>query len=1023
MCLTAEEILNIMLNGLGENIPVVLTLSKENNKSWIGIEYKVRLPKRGCRRRSEEVRVKSMDYLEKLDRHFREMTGKTALRDMGREISYGELGIISGRIYSYLRAMNIGREDIVLINLPRGAAVVCAMVGVLRSGGAFIVMDASDPEERIKYVFHESGSKLLLTQDVYAEMMNVQPAEGYENRDPHDLAYIIYTSGTTGYPKGVMQEYGVLDEIVKSHLALGYRQAGDERMGFVSSFTFTASICWLFASMYAGAVSCIIPLGIVKNTKSLPGYIEKEKISTMFITPSLFGVLKHWPDTLKWVIVGGEPCCRIYCEAPELVNGYAQSETGFIISSGRIDRSYERAPAGRNRMGKNIMILDDEDRPVRQGEKGEICIEAPFFRGYLKHPELTAGTKRGGVLHTGDIGRVTPEGELLVLGRNDDMVKINGNRMDLSEIEDVAKRVAGLTWAGARAFVTDRSSFVCLYYVEELKITGRDLRMEMARWLPGYMIPSRFMKLDSIPKNANGKFSRKLLPFPPAPDADLEEPCTKTERIICEAVASVLGYGAVGVNTDFYDSGGDSIGTIKLVGMLPWKDFTVVHVYKGRTPRGMAKIYESIRDSGEIYPDMMEEEAEKLSFPLTDKQLYYFDYQLYTPMSTMLNLPIMMRFLNAVDMDRLTLALKTVIKAHPVFMTMFYFTEEGVIQHYVPYEPEIEVEKLSEAEMVDVMGDLVRPYKIINDYLYRMRLFQTEHWAYLFFDLHHCISDGTSTRHLIRDIQRAYQGLPLQKDLYYAYLNRIGTDAPDRKEEYENYKELLHEAKWCSRLEFDNNSRSNSLGTVSADVPIASESFEMLADRYGIGKNPFIIAATIMAMAAATGNRNIFITWTHNGRVGEIEKSLVGLVIEDRPLGISITDDMTLSDFLKTIRRKIEACSSYQSNIMITDAEQIVQDDNICVIEQSDILDFAVKGALEYQLVELPNHYEATENVMNVEMLDGELFPRISVVYNSSLYNGETVNRFKNLILKSACRLAEYAAKSDVGIVSLIESI
>jgi hypothetical protein len=196
-----------------------------------------------------------------------------------------------------------------------------------------------------------------------------------------------------------------------------------------------------------------------------------------------------------------------------------------------------------------------------------------------------------------------------------------------------------------------------------------------------------------------------------------------------------------------------------------------------------------------------------------------------------------------------------------------------------------------------------------------------------------------------------------------------------------------------------------------------------LADRYGIGKNPFIIAATIMAMAAATGNRNIFITRTYNGRVGEIEKSLVGLVIEDRPLGVSITDDMTLSDFLKTIRRKIEACSSYQSNIMITDAEQIVRDDNICVIEQSDILDFAVKGALEYQLVELPNHYEATENVMNVEMLDGELFPRISVVYNSSLYNGETVNRFKNLILKSACRLAEYATKPDVGIVSLIESI
>lgn len=965
-----------------------------------------------------------MDFLEILERNFKARADRTALKDTSHEITYGELETLSGKVYASLKSAGIGKEDIVLINLPRGVNVVIAMVGVLRSGAAFIIMDAGDPAEKIKYVFGESGSKLLLTTEVYAEMMNEEPASGYVKREPHDLVYLIYTSGTTGHPKGVMQEYGVVEEIIRGNMVHRSDVINeDATIAFISPLTFTAASAFLLTSMYVGACSYIVPFHTVRNIRNLLAFIEKERIHFMFCTPSLFAILPDVPGTLKCVTLGGEATHDLFCENVILISGYAQSETGFEIASRIIDQTYQTVPAGRNQIGKVIMILDENDVPVAEGEPGEICIEAPYFRGYLGHPEMTEKAKRGGVFHTGDIGRILPNGDLLIMGRSDDMVKINGNRVEVTEIEEVAKRVTGLSWVGAKAFVTDSSAYVCLYYLEEPGMSTQELRSRLAEHLPYYMIPSRFMKLDSIPQNQNGKFSRKLLPLPPAPDTDYEEPGTENERIICEAIASVLGYDKVGANTDFYEIGGDSIKSILLVNVLPWNDFTVTHAYKGRTPREMARLYEeSIRDL-DINLDLMEEEAEKIVFPLTDKQQYFFDYQLYTPKSTMYNLPIMMRFLNNVDAQKLARSVETVMKTHPVFMTQFFFAEDGVMQHYVPFEPEIRVEEFSEAEMVDIMEDLIQPYKMVNSYMHRIRLFQTERGVYLFLDLHHCISDGTSANHLVRDIQQAYQGEPLKKDYYYAYLNRQNTLVPNLKEGYENYGKEFEEANWCGRLEFDNDSRDNGFGIVFEDVPVTEKALDDLANRYGLGKNPFIIASTILALSAATKKKDIIITWLYDGRVGALENSLVGLVIEDRPLAIRIREEMTLSDYFSTILKKIEAGVAYHDYSVMPDDSEIIKDDIICVIYQSKLLDFSADGELQYQLVTLPSKYEAAENVMDVELVDGEPFPKLVIVYNNVLYNENTIHKYKKLVVKAACRLAEFSASPDTKIVSLIDSI
>ncbi|WP_026511208.1 non-ribosomal peptide synthetase [Butyrivibrio sp. LC3010] len=967
-----------------------------------------------------------MDFLQRLEENCKNKPDTVAVKDTTRQITYGELNDISAKIYSYLKAKGIGKEDIALINLPRGASVIAAMVGVLRSGAAFIIMDAGDPAEKIKYVLNNSKSKILITTEVYAEMLEAEPLYGYERRRPHDLAYVIYTSGTTGHPKGVMQEYGVLEEIFESQKAvIDEKNADSVIMGLISPLTFTASLFWIISILYVGASINIIPFNIVKNVRILSEFIENEGINTIFFTPSFFRLFDSLPKTLKSVTLGGEPSANVYTDKVDLFNGYSQTETGFMIAAMRIDKSYDRPPVGRNAIGKNIMILGEDGEVLNAGEEGEVCIEAPYFRGYVGLPEMTAEAKRNDVLHTGDIGRITPEGELLILGRNDDMVKINGNRVEVSEIEEVAKRVTGLEWVGAKAFVTEKNAFVCLYYLEELNITTEELREKLSEHLPGYMIPSRYVKIDSIPKNANGKFSRKLLPLPEVKVIDDEKPATETERILCEAIAKVLGLETVGVNTDFYEMGGDSIRSIMLVSELSWSDFTVAFVYRGRTSRGMAKLYEKIKGAQKEDYDLLEEEAEKQLFPMINEQQYFFDYQLYTPMSTMYNLAIMIRFLNDVDMDRLAEAIKEVIKGHPVFMTKFFFTEEGVMQKFCPSEPEIRVEEVSEADMVDIMETLVRPYKMVDNYLYRMRLFLTERGGYLFIDIHHCIADGTSLNILLRDIQKAYQGEPLDKDYYYAYLNKLSTYVSDTPEGFENYEKSFHEiTDWTAKPEIDIESRDNTRGIIKSDIPVSKASFDIISEKYGVGKNPFIIAATVMALAAETKKNDILLGWIFDGRVNELEKSQVGLVIKDKLLCVRLLDDMTLSDFLKTIVKKIEmGITYYDYDITMPEGHQIVSDDITCVIYQSNLLAFNAEGVLKYQLVELPDKYGATENIINVEMIDGEIFPQLIIVYNSALYKEETIDGFMKKIAKSALKLAEYADKPETKIMTLIHEM
>ena len=187
-----------------------------------------------------------------------------------------------------------------------------------------------------------------------------------------------------------------------------------------------------------------------------------------------------------------------------------------------------------------------------------------YVRGYMNLPEETGKAFVNGIYHSGDLAKKLPDVNLVLLGRSNDMIKINGNRIEPAEIEAAVKNALGIDWVAAKDFENGSQSYLCAYYTADVEIDAEKLRAELLKKLPYYMIPSYYIHIDAIPLKPNGKLDRKALPEPEYQDlsAQYAEPTNDTEKALCNAFAKVLKLEKVGIHDDFYEMGGDSLGLL-----------------------------------------------------------------------------------------------------------------------------------------------------------------------------------------------------------------------------------------------------------------------------------------------------------------------------------------------------------------------------------------------------------------------------------------------------------------------------
>ena len=970
-----------------------------------------------------------MYIIELLEKFTQETPTKAILFDdtHSKGVTYAQLDEMSGRVYNYLKKQNIGKEDFVLINMPRGILPIVCMIGIWKAGAAWALVEDTYAPERIAYIRKDCGCKAEISMNNWDEIMHTDAISGHEQINNHDAAYAIYTSGTTGNPKGVLHEYGNLERAIESIKVNGVTPFTDkDRLALLAPLNFVASVIVILKALSIhGGKTFVVSYATIKNPMALKMFFFEKRISITFLTPSYVRMLGNQTGPfLKMLFVGCEPANNVYNKNLELINIYACSESGFAVGVFLIDKSYEVCPVGKPEVPTKITLLGDDGNEVPSGEMGELCFENPYVRGYINLPEETKKAFVNGVYHTGDLARIDEKGNYVLLGRSGDMIKINGNRIEPAEIEAAVKQTLNLSWAAVRGFEEKDKSYLCVYYKDDVEFDPNEVRNELMKRLPYYMIPAFFIKVDSIPLKANGKLDRMALPKPDSSSFKTKyvAPTNETEEKICKAMEKVLKADKVGINDDFYELGGDSLASIQLIVNSELPGLTANDIFRGRTPEKIAKLYiENHKDDDGESPEMKNAASMKEAHPLTQEQLYMVDYQLFTPKSTMYNLFSMLKVDKEMfDMNKLADTLGLVIKNHPALLTKFSFNDDGeIVQSYHPelFE-DIKVEKLSEFEFDTLKDNLVMPFKIIDGKLYRVRVFETEKNGYVFFDVHHTLFDGTSLKVFMGNIAKAYVGMMPDPDFYYLMLaeREAAKESKFYEESKEYFENLYNKDEWSSYPNIDHESRENELGEIFTPLGIEQPQMSAMERSYRISRNEFFIAVALLSIALYNKKDNVLISWIYNGREDVNMMTTVGLLFRDLPLGVKFNDKMSVRDLFNSVHEQVQCGIEHSCYSYVDSRNQVGSEEAAYLLYQQDIRDMSGAGGMNIDTISIRQNQAASQTILDMEILDGSDGLILMIDYAASRYKQESIEKFRDIFVKVAQSLVTHNSQSDLTI-------
>lgn len=539
----------------------------------------------------------------------REYPDALALTSDTKALTYRELDLRANRLANHLRSLGVGRDVLVGLCLPRTLDMVVGALGILKAGGAYVPMDPAYPTDRLAFMLDDAQAPVLLTTPsiaqrlpaarrelVYADAPEIalQAAELPPIAiGPGDLAYVIYTSGSTGRPKGVEITHGGLANLVSWHRE-AFAVCASDRASHVAGLGFDAAVWELWPYLAAGASVHLADEDTRNSADLLRDWLLAQGITIGFVpTPLAERIMAlEWPReaALRIVLTGGDllhhypPAGRPFL----LVNNYGPTECAVVATSGAVlpdGLPKLPPPIGRGIANTRIHLLDEHLQRVAPGAPGEICIAgAGLARGYHDRPDLTAekfvpdpfAAGAGGRMYrTGDLGRLLPDGQIAFLGRIDDQIKIRGYRIEPSEISSVLNRHqdVGESLVVAREDTPGNKRLVAYVVLDpDSALSHAELREFLGGFLPDYMLPAAFVRLDAFPLTPNGKIDRAALPAPDAAnmlqDDVSEGPRTEIEQRVAEILGELLDLEEIGLDDNFFMLGGHSLLGAQVIGRL-----------------------------------------------------------------------------------------------------------------------------------------------------------------------------------------------------------------------------------------------------------------------------------------------------------------------------------------------------------------------------------------------------------------------------------------------------------------------
>ncbi len=734
-----------------------------------------------------------------------------AVTDSRGTLTYRQVNERANRIAHLLRERGVRPDQLVGVCLERGTDMVCAVLGVLKSGAAYLPLDPEYPDDRLTYMLADSAAPLAVTEEEHAGRLPAElpkllldagedPLAGRPAHDhpaaaaPGSVAYTIYTSGSTGRPKGVQIEHRAL----RARMRETVRRLGltpDDRVLQFASIAFDSSVGQIFAALTCGA--SIVLRDARWSPDTLAADVRRGRVTVAWLTPSAFSAMTAQLDDaggtgpdLRLVRLGGEALQHEQVRqwfartGVPLVNGYGPTEAAQEATTARIESLPEAVPVGRPVDNAKVFVVDRHGTPVPVGVPGEIWIScAGLARGYLGRPELTAekfaervvdGTAYR-VYRTGDLVKWRPDGVLEFVGRADNQVKLRGYRIELGEIEATLaahEALASVTVLVREDVPGDRRLVAYTVAAAGAQApSAGDLRTHLRRHLPEYMVPAAFVALDAMPLTPNGKTDRRALP---APDSrrDVASEYTAPRDAVEEAVTAIwsqlLGVETVGVHDNFFDLGGHSLLATQVTSRIRkvlGADLPVRTLFTAPTPAGLAAAVAAAGREGvsRILPAVRDAGPLPLSF--AQQRLWFLDQ--LEPGGADYLMPVALRIGGPLDADALDAALTGLVARHEVLRTRFTAGPDGEpvqtvdapgpvtaerhdLRHLEPAAREEAARAVADAEATGAFDLAAGP--VLRAAL--VRLADEDHL--LAVTVHHIAYDGWSSGVLAREVAALY---------------------------------------------------------------------------------------------------------------------------------------------------------------------------------------------------------------------------------------------------------------------------
>ena len=954
------------------------------------------------------------NFTDQFENNVRMFPNKAALiSDYEGSLTYDALDNESGKVFAYLKEKGIGREDVVYIHMTRGLGIIVAMIGVLKAGACFCVSEDNMPSDMCDFIAKDCGAALTIDDSLFAQILKGNTLKGHTDSDEHDAAYIVYTSGTTDEPKGVLHEYGNLLQAVCSHYYDGKSLIGSEDIfALLSPLNFVAAVMDTIIMLYHGGGIFLADRDITRNPNKVMERCAFHKITCLFMVPSLVKLVKDAPGTIRFFIVGGEPADGDFSTGTDVYNFLAMSETGFGICVKKCEAGSNYNIIGRTQFDLDIRLLDENGCEVPKGTIGELCFDNKYVRGYINLPGENERAFRNGIFHTGDMAVLEADGQYRLCGRRDNMLKINGNRVDPAEVEIISRRVLKVKDLAVKGFNKDGRAILCLYYTADEELNISNTREILLEYLPYYMIPSFFIRLDAFLLNSNGKKDRKVLDLPNIEDyrSIFCAPGNETEAKICRAFEEVFNIDRVGIFDDFLLLGGDSVSAYRVIVICKLPHLTVQDIFKGHTPYKIAKMAE----------DKTERDSERLilqggidvldNYPLSCKQLEMLDIQLVSPLSSMWILSSLDKLKEDVDADRFIRAVDKVLCHHPVFSTEFINDSDGdFAQHLNPaILRKTEVINISDSEFEPKKSSLIRPFdKYFNVPLYYTCIYKTETSVYFQWAIHHMIFDGTSLKLLRQHIFDCYtdEGIQLPPDYYYLTLPKVQNEILKKPSDiiYTPPAPFVHSAdNVAGECEF------------KLDISDKLRSTMKAAVKYGV--NVCLMASAAMALCGMTESDNACFKWVYNGRDAVYKLNVIGTLYKTLSVNINLSGLMSLDELLKRTKEEI-GHSILRGPV---DAGSEADDDcALCLLFQDNIYDPGDYSNLIDTSEKLEGNDEEAYTPFDFEIYIMNDEYNVSVHYNKSIFPPKTVSDYCSRFKKCV----SYVMSPDVNLLKTIDTI